>query len=538
MNTQQRVLAAQAREFINTMVARIHPVVRAYNTAQWDLATTGAPEHRDALEHLGAEHTRVYTSNPAEWTAMQQFYAGRDALADAGLRREVELLYRSFAAAQIAPDQIDRIAALEAGLTDLYTNFRGTIDGAAIANNEITTVLRESDDSEERREAWEAGKQIGAAARDPLLELVRLRNASARALGFRDYYAKSLELQEVDEDELFALLDDLEERTREPFRALKADLDAALAARCRVPVEELRPWHYSDPFFQEAPRTGATDFDSMFAEEDIVALATRTFDGIGLEVRDILARSDLFERENKDQHAFCTHIDRLSDDVRVLCNIRPDARWMDTTLHELGHAIYDKYLGDQLPYLLRVAAHINTTEAIAMLMGRQAIRPDWLARVRGLSEEEVQAAAAPAHAEQRIAQLVFLRWGLVMVHFERALYADPDRADLNALWWELAERFQMITRPEGRDEPDWAAKIHLAIAPVYYHNYILGELTASQLGSAIAARTPERRLVDSPAAGAFLRELFALGAQLPWNETLARVTGERLNARYFVEEFV
>jgi hypothetical protein len=29
--------------------------------------------------------------------------------------------------------------------------------------------------------------------------------------------------------------------------------------------------------------------------------------------------------------------------------------------------------------------------------------------------------------------------------------------------------------PTGRDEPDWAAKIHLsgAPAPVYYHNYLL-----------------------------------------------------------------
>jgi peptidyl-dipeptidase A len=126
-----------------------------------------------------------------------------------------------------------------------------------------------------------------------------------------------------------------------------------------------------------------------------------------------------------------------------------------------------------------------------------------------------------------------------MVHFERALYGNPARTDLNALWWDLVERFQLLTRPEGRDEPDWAAKIHLAIAPVYYHNYILGELTASQLGHTLATRSPDGRLVDSPAAGALLRdELFALGAQLPWNETLARVTGERLNARYFVEEFV
>jgi len=32
----------------------------------------------------------------------------------------------------------------------------------------------------------------------------------------------------------------------------------------------------------------------------------------------------------------------------------------------------------------------------------------------------------------------------------------------------------MIDRPPGRDEADWAAKIHVALAPVYYHNYVLG----------------------------------------------------------------
>jgi peptidyl-dipeptidase A len=172
-------------------------------------------------------------------------------------------------------------------------------------------------------------------------------------------------------------------------------------------------------------------------------------------------------------------------------------------------------------------------------MGRLATDADWLARVRGFDHDAVRAVAAAARAEERSGQLVFLRWGLVMVHFERALYANPRRADLNTLWWDLVERFQLVARPEDRDEPDWAAKIHLATAPVYYHNYILGELTASQLSYAIATESPERRLVGSPAAGAFLRDrLFALGARYPWNETLERVSGERLNSRYFVEDFV
>jgi peptidyl-dipeptidase A len=532
-------MESEARSFVARMTMRIHPILTQYNLAQWDLATTGAPEHCAALEKLGAAYTRLFTDDPADWAAIQRLYAARPAYSDAALRREIELLYCSFASAQVAPEHIDRLAALEAGLNDLYTNFRGTIDGRPMPENQIKTALREETDSELRREAWEASKQIGAAARDPLLELIELRNQSARALGFRDYYAQSMVLQEIDEDELFALLDDLELRTREPYRDLKAEIDAALAVRCRVSVSDLRPWHYSDPFFQEAPRAGAVDLDALFKDQDVVALARQTFDGLGLEVGDILERSDLFERENKDQHAFCAHIDRLSDDVRVLCNVRPDASWMRAMLHELGHAIYGKYLSTDLSFLLRTDAHTNTTEAIAMLMGRLATDADWLAQVRGLDSEAVQAVAAAARAEERTGQLVFLRWGLVMVHFERALYANPRRADLNTLWWDLVERLQLVARPEGRDEPDWAAKIHLATAPVYYHNYILGELTASQLSYAIATQSPERRLVGSPAAGAFLRDqLFALGARYPWNETLERLSGERLNSRYFVEDFV
>ena len=74
-----------------------------------------------------------------------------------------------------------------------------------------------------------------------------------------------------------------------------------------------------------------------------------------------------------------------------------------------------------------------------------------------------------------------------MTHFERQLYADPD-ADLDTLWWDLVERYQQVRRPDGRHAPDWASKIHLAAAPVYYQNYLYGELFASQLDATLTAR--------------------------------------------------
>ncbi len=121
-----------------------------------------------------------------------------------------------------------------------------------------------------------------------------------------------------------------------------------------------------------------------------------------------------------------------------------------------------------------------------------------------------------------------------MTSFERALYGNPE-ADLDATWWELAARFQRLTPPDGRRAPDWAAKIHVACAPVYYHTYLYGAITASQLSAALTREVGG--IVDRPAAGAFLSErLFRPGLTLRWDRLLEQATGEPLASRYYATE--
>ena len=122
------------------------------------------------------------------------------------------------------------------------------------------------------RAAWEASKQIGREVAEPLRELARLRNGPPATLGFRDHFALALATAELDEDRLFATLDDVDRATATPFAAWKHDLDAALAARFGVAVDELRPWHLDDPFFQETPSAGAIALDHLFADADLEAL--------------------------------------------------------------------------------------------------------------------------------------------------------------------------------------------------------------------------------------------------------------------------
>jgi peptidyl-dipeptidase A len=261
----------------------------------------------------------------------------------------------------------------------------------------------------------------------------------------------------------------------------------------------------------------------------------RTYDGIGLDLRAVLERSDLYAREGKSQHAFCIDIDRTGD-VRVLCNVEPNERWADTMLHEFGHGIYDREVRADVPWLLHGAAHALTTEGVAMLFGRLVRDPEWLHEVVGLSATEVDALAPRLADARRSALLVFARWVLVVTHFEHLFYADPER-DLDTLWWDLVERYQLVRRPEGRHEPDWAAKIHLAVVPVYYQNYLYGELVASQLDAALTARAGG--IVDRTEAGQFLtQEFFGPGATLRWDHLIERATGEPLTAAHLARALV
>jgi peptidyl-dipeptidase A len=227
-----------------------------------------------------------------------------------------------------------------------------------------------------------------------------------------------------------------------------------------------------------------------------------------------------------------THIDRQGD-IRTLNNLERNHRWNETLHHELGHAVYEMFLDPQLPWLLRTPAHILTTEAIAILMGSLTLDREWLMQVLGVPTAQAEAAAQAARVRRTAAELIFTRWCLVMTNFERAMYGDPE-ADLDTIWWDLVETFQSLRRPEGRTAPDWAAKYHVALVPVYYQNYELGHLVSAQVRDRIT--TEAGGFVGRQAAGAWLREkFFRPGARREWSAHIAAATGEALDPRYFVE---
>jgi peptidyl-dipeptidase A len=523
-------LTADAQQLVEDLEARLRPLEIDLARAWWESNTTASPEADRRRADADLAHRAALADEDA-------FRAVREARADPALdplvRRQLDVLHDGFVPHQLPEDVRRGLVELETAVENTYNTFRGELDGARVDDNTILEILRTSDDAGLRRRAWEASKQIGAEVAEQVRELARLRNQAAQSLGYRDHFALALATSELEEDRLFATLAEVDRQTRVPFTTWKADLAEALAARFGCAVDDLRPWHLDDPFFQDPPTSGAVDLDPVFANRDLVELTLRTYDGLGLDVRPVLDRSDLFARDGKSQHAFCIDIDR-DGDVRVLCNVEPNERWMDTMLHEFGHGIYDREVQRDLPWLIRGAAHALTTEGVAMLFGRLVREPEWLARVADLRPSELDVLGPQLEGARRAALLTFARWVLVMTSFERAFYGDPEQ-DLDTLWWDLVERYQGVRRPEGRHAPDWASKIHLAVVPVYYQNYLYGELVASQLAATL--RRDAGGLVDQHGAGALLVDrFFGPGASRRWDELVEEATGEPLSPAHLARE--
>lgn len=522
--------------WIEALLQRIVPLETAVSRAWWDAAVTGDPEAYRRLERLRNELDDVFRDR----ATFEHIERARAAPPDDPLiARGIELLWIEALPRQVDRSLSQRINRLSTEIEREFATHRPRFEELERSQNDLEEILAHEDDSARLRRAWEALKSVGPRVAERLRELVMLRNEAARAVGHGDFWHLKLALYEQTPADVEAFFDRLEALTEDPFSALKEEIDARLAERLGVASDALRPWHYQDPFFQQAPAVFGVELDDTYADVDVLDAARRFFAGIGLPVDEILARSSLYEQPGKDPHAFATDIDREGD-VRILLNLRRNERWMGTTLHELGHAVYDDRIDRSLPWLLRRPAHTVTTEAIAMLFGRRSKSADWMRDMGIVDPATADLEREPAARELRAQMLVFARWAQVMMRFERALYADPDR-DLQALWWSLVERYQRMTPPERpAGVADYAAKIHVVVAPVYYHNYLLGECFASQIDATLRAETgAEATYVDDERVGKWLIDrIFTPGARWHYDEFARRATGSPVTPDAFAGQFL
>ena len=347
---------ARARQFIARHEATIRPLETESNRRWWEANITGSDEAFHKKEEIETR-LNLLLANHETFAELKAIHA--QPIADKLLAREIEVLYLQYLGQQIDPALIKEMAALSNEVEKAFGIFRAKVDGKELTENDVRDVLRKSTDSAQRKAAWEASKAVGPIIEPNLKKLARLRNRAATQLGFKDYHVMQLALSELNQADVLKLFDELDALTRAPYHAAKAEIDAALAKQSGVKVEELRPWHYHDPFFQESPAIYG-NYDAVYRPLDTIKLCRTFYAGTKPLIEETTACSDLYEKPGKCPHAFCQDIDREGE-VRVLGNVVPGEEWLGTMLHELGHSVYEKNLPRSVPYVLRTESHALTT---------------------------------------------------------------------------------------------------------------------------------------------------------------------------------
>jgi len=489
-------------------------------------------------------------------------------------RRQLESMERAAAEYPAsAGEAVEARVRLETSQIETLFGYDFRLDGHSVSTNELDAILRASDDLELRERAWSVSKEVGAALRPGVLPLTDLRNRAVREVGFEDYFdykAAGYGLDragvEVRSEELIADIWPL-------YREIHTWARYALAAKYGVDVPDYLPAHWlPDRWGQDwSPVLGSvgSGLDDALARRDaewIVSEAERFYVSLGFEAlpETFWERSSMYPAPpdaayRKNNHASAWHMD-LDRDVRTLMSVESNARWYETTHHELGHVYYYlSYANENVPPLLRTGANRAFHEAIGSLLGLAATQDRFLAGRGLLGAPRVElddGRGAPRSIDidseirpllrEALRFIAVLPWSAgVMTRYESELYAgEIDERTMNSRWWELKKRYQGIVPPSERGESfaDAASKTHITNDPAEYYDYafsiaILFQLHGRIAGDILGHDPHDTDYWGSRETGDFLREIMQLGATRGWEDVLLDATGRELGGEAVVEYF-
>lgn len=168
------------QDFIETTVAQLKVLERAYTLGDWEAATSGTPEANQRMREAQSAYIRFLADPARHQTAKHMHQSG--AAADPLVARQIKLLYLLTAAQQQDAATTEALTALEADVRDRYYNFRGAVGGRKLSDNELDDILSKTHDSALAQEAWASRQTSGRASgrrRAPIGPVAQRRRAPA-----------------------------------------------------------------------------------------------------------------------------------------------------------------------------------------------------------------------------------------------------------------------------------------------------------------------------------------------------------------------
>lgn len=513
------------------------------------------------LYEEAAKKLTDFTGSLANIDSAKKYLAVADQLSPIQKRQMDYILYLAGGAPASEAETVAELIKVNAEQTKVLYGFDFKIDGRSLTKNDISNILIESDNLDQRLKAWNTSKEVGKPLKDGLVQLRDLRNKSVQGLGFPDYFNYQVSEYGMTTEEMLAMNDNFIKEIWPLYRELHTWARHELAKKFNQPVPDYLPahwlpnqWAQSWEGIVESGSGGVDLTDTLKSKtpEWIVKTGEEFYVSLGFQhlPPSFYEKSSLYPLPpsapyKKNNHASAWHID-LDQDVRSLMSVETNTQWWETSLHELGHIYYYlSYSTPKVPLLLRGGANRAYHEAIGSQIGLASLQKPLLESLK-LIPPNIETNDTLELLTDALQHVIVLPWASgTMTRFEEALYTknlSPD--EFNQTWWELVKRYQGVVPPSPRGEEfcDGCTKTHIIDDPAQYYDYAIAEILLFQFHDHVAKKILKEDVHNtnywgSQEVGDFLRTLMAPGATVDWREHLKQHLGTEVSAKAMLDYF-
>lgn len=404
----------------------------------------------------------------------------------------------------------------------------------------LAVMLKTEQDPRLRRAAWEGLRSIEPWVLERgFLDVVKLRNQLGRMLGAEDYYDWKVRRTEgMSKAEVFALLDELEVRTRDAARRAVDEL------RRQKGAEQVAGWNIRFLVGGDITR----ELDPYFPFAQALSRWGRSFAALGIRYRGARMVLDLVDRKGKYENGFMHGPEvswrkqgalqraRIQFTANAIPGMPGSGQSATTTLfHEGGHAAHFANVDMPAPCFGQEFAPTSVAfaETQSMFLDSLLDDADWRVRyARGPGGEPM-----PLELIERAlrASQPFAAWEaramLTVCYAEKAIYELPEeKLTPEGVLAALRETEQRLLFLDGSPRPVLAVP-HLLSgeSSAYYHGYVLAEMGVQQTRDFFLSR--DGHLVDNPKIGPDLARVYwRPGNSQRCSPLIAALTGKPLGA--------
>jgi peptidyl-dipeptidase A len=413
-----------------------------------------------------------------------------------------------------------RVSSIVDRLSPLVIRFKPKVEGKEVDREQINDVLATDQNRDRRRKAFEAYVPLAKNIEKQIVQLIRLRNAKAKDLGYKDYPHMVLALSGIDYDWFQDVLKKCEEGTNAVY------FDWLSEAQRRYAIEELQTW---DLRYLTTQMTTVPEryFPRDKAQERLITTVRGMgFNPDSLPIKIVVADIP-FGGFNVAVH--------IPTDDRLLVNPASGQHFYETLFHEYGHGLEATETRVSYPMLKGYewalgASTSALSEGLGEAMSEWVRDPDWLRGVAGLPADEVKRDLPLL----KRAEVVRIRQLLVAVLTEMELYRNP-AGDIGGFERTLRRRILGADTPQS-SQSWWAASEFLLDYPMYQQNYILAAMIGDQIHRAVVEKYGPQAHTKPDVAQFMISNFYGPAESVDWQTKIMRATGKQLDVDGFVAQ--